>query len=89
MEDVGGEQKPVTITNQGRLDTALSIMTELESRGALEKPPVIELSSGAARIEAAAGEDSGGQLQEDFRLIESGLKLLAHHYPEQIEVTVR
>ena len=64
-------------------------LTELESRGALEKPPVIELSSGAARIEAAAGEDSGGQLQEDFRLIESGLKLLAHHYPEQIEVTVR
>jgi cell division protein FtsQ len=56
VEDVGGEQKPVTITNQDRLDTALSIMTELESRGILGEVASLDVED-MGHIELWYGDD--------------------------------
>lgn len=61
-------------------------MTEWEEQGALEQPPVIELSSGNARISAVAKEKYQREVSEDFRLIYSGLKLLQTHYPEGVQI---
>lgn len=56
VEDVGGEQKPVTITNQDRLDTALSIMTVLESRGILGEVASLDVED-MGHIELWYGDD--------------------------------
>lgn len=61
-------------------------LTELDAQGALEQPPVIELSSGNARISAVAKEKYQEKVIEDFRLIYSGLQLLQTHYPEGIQI---
>lgn len=61
-------------------------VAELDSQGALEKSPVINLASGRARICAIPKEQYALEVQEDFRLIQSGLRLLQKHYPEQVRV---
>ena len=61
-------------------------LQELNDQGALEQPPVIELSSGNARICAVAKERYQEKVNEDFHLIYSGLKLLQTHYPEGIQI---
>ena len=40
----GSEDQPVTITDQERMDTALSIVTELERRGILDKVTVVNVA---------------------------------------------
>ena len=40
----GAEDQPVTITDQDRMDTALSIVSELERRGVLEKVTVVNVA---------------------------------------------
>lgn len=61
-------------------------LTELESEGALVQPPQIRLASGDAQISAVAKENYAAQVQEAFDLIRSGLTLLQHHYPQQVEL---
>lgn len=64
-------------------------LTELDAQDALEQPPRINLASGDAQISAVAKEPYEQMVAEDFHLIESGLSLLTHHYPEQLKLTVR
>lgn len=61
-------------------------LTELEKEGALEQPPVIRLASGDARISAIPKGNYVAAVQEDFHLIQSGLSILQHYYPKQVEV---
>lgn len=61
-------------------------LTELEKEGALAQPPVIRLASGDAQISAIPKEAYAARVQEDFCLIQSGLSLLEHHYPNHIKV---
>lgn len=61
-------------------------LTELERKGALAQPPQIRLTSGDAQIAAIAKENHAAQVQEAFDLIQSGLGLLQHHYPQQVEL---
>ena len=61
-------------------------VTELEALGALKQPPVVELASGNARVCVAPKEHYAVAVREDFRLVESGLRLLQMHYPEWVEV---
>lgn len=73
-ESNGGEEKPVTITNQDRLDAALSIVTELERRGVLgqiasvnvENMGSIELWYGST-YQVKLGNDS--QMEEKIGLM--------------------
>lgn len=59
---------------------------ELDEQGALKTSPRIRLDSGSAVISATARKKYRQQVAEDFRLTESGLKLLSGHYPEQVTV---
>lgn len=61
-------------------------LTEMDEEGAFEKPPVIKLASGNARISAIPKANYAGEIEAIFRLLQSGLRLLQQHYPEQIEV---
>lgn len=91
----------MTLTLQGHAGTAPDLvcaavtglvyalaqrLTELDGEGAFEKPPVIKLASGNARISAIPKANYAGEVQAIFRLLQSGLRLLQQHYPEQIEV---
>ena len=61
-------------------------LTELDSKGALVQPPKICLTPGDAQISAIAKENRAAQVQEAFALIRSGLTLLQHHYPQQVQL---
>lgn len=61
-------------------------LTELEVTGAFEEPPVIRLAAGDAQITVFPKEPRKAEVEGAFRLIESGLKLLSHHYPRQLQV---
>lgn len=63
-------------------------LTELEKQGLLETPPRIRLASGDAEITAVAKAPYEQKVAEDFHLIESGLRLLQNHYPDQLKLTV-
>ena len=59
-------------------------LTELDQLGAFEESPVVKLQSGQAEIIAAPKRKYAATVAEDFRLVQSGLKLLAKHYPGQV-----
>ena len=61
-------------------------LTELDHQGAFEEPPRIELSSGNGQISVIAKAKCAREIEEDFRLIYSGLMLLQNHYPQCITV---
>lgn len=61
-------------------------LTELDAQGAFKQPPVIRLFSGDARISVIPKEKYATEVQENFCLIQSGLKLLQQHYPKQVKV---
>lgn len=63
-------------------------LTELEVTGAFEQPPRIRLDSGDAQITVFPQAPRRAEVEGAFRLIESGLKLLARHYPAQIRIEV-
>ena len=58
-----------------------------EQEGAFERPPVIRLEPGSAEITAFPSADYAVRVQEDFRLIQSGLCLMETHYPEQLKIS--
>ena len=64
-------------------------VTELDAQGAFEKPPEIRLESGDGYISVTAKADHAAAVIEDYRLIQSGLKLLEQNYPRQITVNER
>ena len=61
-------------------------LTELDAQGAFKKPPEVTLEPGDARIHVLPREGYAAQVEEDFRLISGGLRLLQKHYPEQVAV---
>ena len=61
-------------------------LTELED--AFEKPPVIRLEPGAAQISVVPKGKYTAEVMADFRLVQSGLRLLQKYYPEQITVKI-
>ena len=61
-------------------------LTELDRQGALELPPKLRLEPGDAVISATAKKEFEPEVQGDFCLIFSGLKLLEKNYPEMVQV---
>ena len=59
-------------------------LTELH--GGLESPPQIRLKPGDAIISVLAKKGYEKTVEEDFRLICSGFKLLESRYPQRVQV---
>ncbi|MBQ7415894.1 MAG: FtsQ-type POTRA domain-containing protein [Oscillospiraceae bacterium] len=76
----GGQDVPVTITNQDRLNTALSIVTELERRGVLGKVASVDVTD-MANIELWYGTDyqvklgDAGEMEEKLGLMVGTIRL--------------
>lgn len=61
-------------------------LTELEKAEAFQEPPTIRLEAGAAMIRVLPKAAYALPVQEDFRLLHSGLTLLQTHYPNHIQL---
>lgn len=61
-------------------------LTELEKEEAFQEPPAIRLEAGAVMIRVLPKAAYALPVQEDFRLLHSGLTLLQTHYPNHIQI---
>ena len=65
--------------------TAAAEMLQLHGQALLHTPPVIRLTSGAARVEA----ENCRQSQAAFSVIATGFRLLAAQYPNHVKLEER
>ena len=69
--------------------TVAQILRAMHSHGDLESPPKIRLDSGDASVSCRVTEDSNyAEALHTFFVAQVGYSLLAHNYPEFVELTM-
>lgn len=67
--------------------TIAQVIKSMEHHGDLIEPPTIELENGDATIVCRAKDDYlFSELMQDFFVINTGYALLAHNYPQYVEL---
>jgi uncharacterized protein YsxB (DUF464 family) len=67
--------------------TIAQVIKSMEHHGDLAEPPIIELESGDATIVCRAKDDYlFSEMMQDFFVIRTGYALLAHNYPQYVEI---
>ena len=66
--------------------TVAQTLQYIEARGGLKKKPHIKLNSGYAEIICKPTEEYAGEVLQTFFVAEVGYTLLAHNYPQYVEL---
>lgn len=67
--------------------TIAQVIKLMDGNGDLAEPPTLELNGGDANIVCRAKDDNlYADLVEDFYVIRTGYVLLAHNYPQYVEI---
>lgn len=67
--------------------TAAQIVSELYADGKLKKKPAVTLNEGNAVITCKPRKDAYAKALQTFLTVQAGFALLAHHYPEYVQIT--
>lgn len=65
--------------------TVAQVVSNIESKGGLKKPPTIKLLKGNAVITCHPKEDYMDELAHTYYVAEVGYSLLAHNYPQYVD----
>lgn len=68
--------------------TVAQIVKTAATEGDLDAIPVIKLESGDAMISCVPSEDVYGTIKSLYMFAEVGYKLLAHNYPQYVDLTL-
>lgn len=66
--------------------TAAQTMQFLYADGGLKRKPITEIGKGEARIEAIPADGSYAEALHTFFVVQVGFHLLAHNYPQYVEL---
>lgn len=65
--------------------TVAQVVSNIESKGGLKKPPTIKLRKGGTVITCHPTEEYMNELAHTYYVAEVGYSLLAHNYPQYVD----
>ena len=66
--------------------TVAQMVTDINSKGGLKKPPTIKLEKGDAVVTCHPKEETYAELLHTYFVAQVGYHLLAQHYPQYLEL---
>ena len=67
--------------------TVAQIVTNMKSLGCLKKPPTVKIGKGDAVVSCQPKEEYRSEAEHTYLVVQTGYELLAHNYPQYVELT--